>query len=390
MGACQPHGTLTGATPYAFVTGTAQALAVIHAAGVVHRDVKPQNVILTTAGPQVLNFGITHAADGTPVTRTGAMTGTPGWISPERYRTGTTGPEGDMFAWGTLVAYAATARLPFGTGAPDVVAYRVMSEEPDLDSLPDELREPPTQALAKNPTERISAPKRQQKNARGSWPARQPRSSAQPPNPSQRGSATASPSRGTSPAWRTPPGAFPRPEAQAHAHHRRRHRNRRRRRLTLFGWNPARRRVGTAHRPRWRHSTPLRYASSRRRRAARPTGVHTPAGRAARLHTRNHADHRDRPHHRLHRRANRPGAGVDHSMGVAHPIRRTEPAPAAVHGFRPSPERGLTGPPDYLHPAAGGIRGRQNLRSKREPGLRVITAARSRPPCCDTSPTRGM
>ncbi|MFJ6016694.1 serine/threonine protein kinase [Streptomyces sp. NPDC092952] len=151
------HGALTGATLYAFATGAAQALAAIHAAGVVHRDVKPQNVILTPAGPRVLDFGIAHAADGTSVTRTGVMTGTPGWISPEHYRTGTAGPEGDMFAWGTLVAYAATARLPFGTGAPDVVAYRVMSEEPDLDGLPDELREPLTKAFAKNPAERISA-----------------------------------------------------------------------------------------------------------------------------------------------------------------------------------------------------------------------------------------
>ncbi|MFF8837297.1 serine/threonine protein kinase [Streptomyces sp. NPDC015130] len=151
------HGALTGATLYAFATGTAQALAAIHTAGVVHRDVKPQNVILTPAGPRVLDFGIAHAADGTSVTRTGTMTGTPGWISPEHYRTGTAGPEGDVFAWGTLVAYAATGRLPFGTGAPDVVAYRVMSQEPDLDGLPDELREPLTKALAKNPAERISA-----------------------------------------------------------------------------------------------------------------------------------------------------------------------------------------------------------------------------------------
>ncbi|MGW7610849.1 serine/threonine protein kinase [Streptomyces sp. NPDC054766] len=151
------HGALTGGTLYAFATGTAQALAAIHAAGVVHRDVKPQNVILTPAGPRVLDFGIAHAADGTSVTRTGVMTGTPGWISPEQYRTGTAGPEGDMFAWGALVAYAATGRLPFGTGAPDVVAYRVMSEEPDLDGLPDELHEPLTKALAKSPAERIFA-----------------------------------------------------------------------------------------------------------------------------------------------------------------------------------------------------------------------------------------
>lgn len=151
------HGPLSGGTLYAFATGTARALAAIHAADVVHRDVKPQNVILTPAGPRVLDFGIAHAADGTSVTRTGVMTGTPGWISPEHYRTGTAGPEGDVFAWGALVSYAATGRLPFGTGAPDVVAYRVMSGDPDLDGLPGELRRTVEKALAKSPDERLTA-----------------------------------------------------------------------------------------------------------------------------------------------------------------------------------------------------------------------------------------
>ncbi|OXY89397.1 serine/threonine-protein kinase [Streptomyces diastatochromogenes] len=151
------HGPLTGGTLYAFATGTAQALAAIHAAGVVHRDVKPQNVILTPAGPRALDFGIAHAADGTSVTRTGVLTGTPGWISPEYYRDGTAGPEGDLFAWGALVAYAATGRLPFGGGAPDAVAFRVMSGEPDLDGVPRELREIVTTALAKEPADRRPA-----------------------------------------------------------------------------------------------------------------------------------------------------------------------------------------------------------------------------------------
>ncbi|MGW7359968.1 serine/threonine-protein kinase [Streptomyces sp. NPDC054802] len=151
------HGPLAGGMLYALAAGTAHALAAIHQAGVVHRDVKPQNVILTPAGPRVLDFGIAHAADGTSVTRTGVMTGTPGWISPENYRTGTVGPAGDMFVWGALVAYAATGRLPFGTGAPDAVAYRVMSGDPDLDGVPAELRELLEQALAKDPEERIPA-----------------------------------------------------------------------------------------------------------------------------------------------------------------------------------------------------------------------------------------
>ncbi|MFG2352670.1 protein kinase [Streptomyces sp. NPDC048521] len=151
------HGPLTGGTLYAFATGTAQALAAIHAAGVVHRDVKPQNVVLTPAGPRVLDFGIARAADGTSVTRTGVLTGTPGWISPEYYRTGTAGPQADVFAWGALIAYAATGRLPFGGGAPDAVAFRVMSGDPDLDGVPGALLDIVGRALAKEPTERPAA-----------------------------------------------------------------------------------------------------------------------------------------------------------------------------------------------------------------------------------------
>ncbi|GAA1040117.1 serine/threonine-protein kinase [Streptomyces murinus] len=151
------HGPLTGGTLYAFATGTAQALATIHASGIVHRDVKPQNVLLTPAGPRVLDFGIAHAADGTSVTRTGILTGTPGWISPEHYHSGVTAAEGDLFAWGALVAYAATGRLPFGSGAPEAVAYRVTSGQPDLKGIPDALKEIVEGALAKDPAKRPDA-----------------------------------------------------------------------------------------------------------------------------------------------------------------------------------------------------------------------------------------
>ncbi|MFE7767029.1 serine/threonine-protein kinase [Streptomyces sp. NPDC057438] len=151
------RGQLSDGSLYAFAAATAQALAAIHAVGVVHRDVKPQNVILTPVGPRVLDFGIAHASDGTSVTRTGVMTGTPGWISPEQYRQGTAGPAGDIFAWGALVAYAATGRLPFGAGAPDVVAFRVMSGEPDLDGVATSLRPILETALSKEPADRPAA-----------------------------------------------------------------------------------------------------------------------------------------------------------------------------------------------------------------------------------------
>lgn len=85
------------------------------------------------------------------------MTGTPGWINPEHYRTGPTGPGSDVFAWGALLAYADTGRLPFGTGAPDVVAFRVISGEPDLDGVPASLRQVVEKALTKEPDERPPA-----------------------------------------------------------------------------------------------------------------------------------------------------------------------------------------------------------------------------------------
>ncbi|MGV9457283.1 serine/threonine-protein kinase [Streptomyces sp. NPDC003635] len=150
-------GPVKGALLYALAAGTAAALTAVHTQGVVHRDVKPQNVILAPSGPQVLDFGIAHALDGTSVTRTGVMTGTPGWISPEHYRTGAVGPEGDVFAWGALLAYAATGRLPFGSGAPDAVAFRVLQAEPDLDGVPAALRPLVEKALAKEPADRPSA-----------------------------------------------------------------------------------------------------------------------------------------------------------------------------------------------------------------------------------------
>ncbi|WP_055586978.1 protein kinase domain-containing protein [Streptacidiphilus griseoplanus] len=151
------HGALRGGTLPALAAGVAGALAGVHAAGVVHRDLKPGNVILAERGPRVLDFGIAHVLDETAITRTGGWTGTPGWTSPEEYRGERTGTAADVFAWGALTAYAATGRPPFGRGAPDAVAYRIMREEADTTGVPPGLLPLVRAALDKSPARRPTA-----------------------------------------------------------------------------------------------------------------------------------------------------------------------------------------------------------------------------------------
>ncbi|MFC4122118.1 serine/threonine-protein kinase [Nonomuraea zeae] len=140
-----------------FGVDIAEALTDIHRAGIVHRDLKPGNVILAASGAKVLDFGIARALDESGLTGTGALIGTPGWISPEQYRGDPADAAADVFAWGALMAYAATGRPPFGIGAPDVLAYRVMSVDPDLSGVPSRIRDLVRDALAKERAARPAA-----------------------------------------------------------------------------------------------------------------------------------------------------------------------------------------------------------------------------------------
>jgi Protein kinase domain len=138
--------------------GIATALTAIHAVRLVHRDLKPGNVLLTATGPRVIDFGIARALDAdNPHTATGVIIGSPGWIAPEQVFDGTVTTAVDAFAWGSLVAYAATGRHPYGTGNLMVLAARAQQRQYDLDGLPGDLRDLVTAALDPDPVKRPTA-----------------------------------------------------------------------------------------------------------------------------------------------------------------------------------------------------------------------------------------
>ncbi|MFD5508446.1 serine/threonine protein kinase [Streptomyces sp. NPDC127051] len=147
------HGPLHGDMAHGFAVGLAEALVAIHGAGLVHRDLKPGNVLLSNQGPKVIDFGIAQAADATALTRPGVVVGTVGYMAPEQAR-GQAGPPADVFAWALTVAYATTGRHPFGTGPSEAVLYRVLHEEPDLDGVPAHLRTLLAPALDRAPERR--------------------------------------------------------------------------------------------------------------------------------------------------------------------------------------------------------------------------------------------
>ncbi len=135
----------------------ALALGDIHRAGLIHRDLKPSNVILAGDGPRVIDFGIARAAEGdSELTHTGAVIGSPGFMSPEQAEGKPLTPASDMFSLGALLVMAATGTNPFtGTSTPHTL-YNVVHVQPDLRHLAPELRQIVEPCLAKNPADRPS------------------------------------------------------------------------------------------------------------------------------------------------------------------------------------------------------------------------------------------
>ncbi|MEU0057169.1 serine/threonine-protein kinase [Streptomyces sp. NPDC006334] len=156
------HGPLPERSVRILAAGLAHALANIHAAGIVHRDLKPSNVMVTIEGPRVIDFGVARAletvAGDDGLTRTGAVVGSPGFMSPEQVRGERITPACDVFCLGSVLVYAATGKLPFGTAdnGAHALMFRIAEEEPGLTGLPEGIADLVRGCLRKDPDARPS------------------------------------------------------------------------------------------------------------------------------------------------------------------------------------------------------------------------------------------
>ena len=170
-------GPLPAAAVWKLAAGLVEALQAVHSVGLVHRDLKPGNVLLAIDGPRLIDFGIARALERTAVTSTGQIVGTPSFMSPEQVEGGRAGPATDVFSLGCVIVFAATGTSAFGDGPPASMLYRVVHAPPTLAGLPGGLRELAAACLAKQPADRLAVAGLVeviavgQASARGSGPA---------------------------------------------------------------------------------------------------------------------------------------------------------------------------------------------------------------------------
>ena len=120
------NGPLPEEAVLKLAAGVAEGLRAIHASGLVHRDLKPGNVLLAADGPRLIDFGIARVVDGTRLTTTDGVLGTPSYMSPEQARGSSVDPPSDIFSLGGVVYFAATGQAPFGGGIPAALLYRIV------------------------------------------------------------------------------------------------------------------------------------------------------------------------------------------------------------------------------------------------------------------------
>jgi serine/threonine protein kinase len=148
------EGPITGADLTWFAGCLAEGLASVHDAGVLHRDVKPSNVLMEGRTPILIDFGLARVADDPKLTHTGWLLGTPGYLAPEILYGDDASAASDVHSWAATVAYAGTGRAPFGRGPSMAIMDRVRRGEHDLTGLPADLRDLVEAALDPDPARR--------------------------------------------------------------------------------------------------------------------------------------------------------------------------------------------------------------------------------------------
>jgi serine/threonine protein kinase len=163
------QGPLAGMRLLRLALGTATALAAIHRAGIMHRDIKPHNVLIGADRPRIIDFGVAETAGGDrragagaggadgPDTAVGMVLGTPAYMAPEQVGGLAVTTAADVFAWGSTMVFAATGTPPFGQDGLAAVVGRILDHEPRLAELTGPLRELVLEALAKDPAARPTA-----------------------------------------------------------------------------------------------------------------------------------------------------------------------------------------------------------------------------------------
>jgi serine/threonine protein kinase len=150
----EAHGPLAPAELHRVAAGLAEALDAIHGVDVVHRDVKPGNVLLVDGDPVLIDFGIAHVVDDIRLTSTGLVMGTPGYLAPEVVHGDDVSAATDWWGWAATTAFAATGTPPFGRGAMSTVLARVAAGEPDLRAVDPRIEPLLYAALSPHPHER--------------------------------------------------------------------------------------------------------------------------------------------------------------------------------------------------------------------------------------------
>jgi serine/threonine protein kinase len=133
--AVRDNGPLTVVAATALGAALAEGLAAIHGCGLLHRDLKPGNIIMASDGPRIIDFGIARPLGASTLTGQDVLVGTYSYMSPEQYRGDLLAPASDVFALGCVLAFAATGRAPFDAETTYQVMYNVLESEPDLEEI---------------------------------------------------------------------------------------------------------------------------------------------------------------------------------------------------------------------------------------------------------------